>query len=62
MQSAGDIWWRLHDDKGSFWLNVPVRGKLRLEESLLLPPSIPCRLDSGRIVGFVLRIFKGFDN
>jgi hypothetical protein len=62
MKSAGNIRRGLHDDERSFWLNLAICCEFGLEESLFLPPGIPCGFDSGRVVGFVLRVFEGFDN
>jgi hypothetical protein len=62
MKSSGDIWRWFNNNEGSFRLDLAICCKLRLKEPLFLPPRIPSRLDGGGVVGFVLRIFEGFDD
>lgn len=62
MKVSGDVWRRLYNDEGALWLHLAILGKFRLEEPLLLPPGIPRRFDGDRVIGFVLRVFEGFDD
>jgi hypothetical protein len=56
---SGNVWWGLDDDEGSFGFDFAICCEFRFKKPFLLPPCIPSGFDSGRIVGFILRIVEG---
>ena len=62
MKRACDIWWWLGNDKITLALDISVFRELWLVEAFLLPPIIPCRLDNGGDVGFVVIIVERLED
>lgn len=60
VQSARDIRGRQGDDGGAGGIRGML-GSFGLEEAALLPPRIPCCLDSAGIVGGEVRVVEGED-
>ena len=50
VEASGDIWRGRGDDEDAFRLDLAVRGQLRREEALRVPPVVPSSLDSDRVV------------
>jgi hypothetical protein len=62
VQSTGDVWWRLRDDKVTTGLDVSIGTKFGLVETLLLPPVVPCRLDDRGNVCLVVFVVQGLED
>lgn len=61
VEGAGDVGRGVDDDEAASFLDVAAGGELGLEEALLLPPLVPGRLDSNRVVGLEVGVVKGPD-
>jgi len=62
MKISGYIWWWLDDDKGALLFDLTISCEFGLEKSFLLPPRVPSRFDSGRVISLVLRIIERFND
>jgi hypothetical protein len=50
MKGSSNVWWRGSNDEETFGLDLSIGGQLGLKEALLLPPVVPCSLDSLGVV------------
>lgn len=57
LQDSRDVW-RRYDDELALGLDLAFWCELQLEESLLLPPGIPCRLNGGGVVRGIIRVVE----
>jgi hypothetical protein len=60
VQGAGDVGGRQRDGEGADGIRG-LLGGFGLEEALLFPPLVPCRLDSAGVVGGEVRVVEGED-
>lgn len=62
VKGTGNVGRRMNNDELSFVLDTSVRLEFRLEETLLLPPIIPCGLDGNRVVGLEMGVVERSDS
>lgn len=58
VQSTGDVGRRVHDDEATSILDLAILLELGLEETLLLPPAVPGRLDGDGVVGLEMGVVE----